>query len=285
MPGKDKVDGVSTNDSSKNDFRRIWSTNKVRVVRSWRNMAIGRKILFATTGGVLLTLIGASVGAAATGFSGFNSQSNAIGSIGSATVGLNFGSTQTIDSTIANLIPGDQVQEPVTITNTGTVPYGSVEMSVGATDTYGNNPPQTANNQTETAGATVPSTNFSFLNPQTQANDLALTLQQCSVAWTAPTSAGQPYTCSGTETTSTNALFNGVPATAGINEIAAATTGTTGVPSDVSVPLDTLGTNSSAYMLFTWNLPEAASNYYANQSLALTTTFVAVQPTGSTIAG
>lgn len=138
------------------------------------NLFHRKRILFAAS--LSTTVVFGGLALATQGFSAFNSTVAPAGqTVTSGTVTLS-DTASSLSTPITNLIPGDIVQEPITLSNSGTVNFGSVVLGVTA--------PSTAAWDTLITGS----------------DGLTLEGQDCSVSWT-QSAVGQPWTCSGTTTT------------------------------------------------------------------------------------
>lgn len=119
-------------------------------------------------------LLAAAAGVAGLGtYGGFSGTTEASTEVASGTVILSGAESSAITVAATNVIPGDTMQRPVTLSNTGTVDFSSTTLTTTSVGT----------DATLTSGA----------------NPLRMSIDSCSTAWT-ETGTTKTYTCAGTTT-------------------------------------------------------------------------------------
>ncbi len=209
-------------------------------------MPFSHKNLFIA-GSAVAALVFGITAVATSGFSNWSSpQSISGGPYSTGTVTLSAGSSSVLSQSISGLQPGYHTEMPVTVINSGTVPFGSITLGLSANPT-----------NSELVSGT---------------GSLDVEVQTCSVAWTPTTTtvngvAVTTYLCSGTMGTAL-----------GVSPSSSSPQTTAG--SLLANPSTLVGSNlgiTSNHYLITLSMPSDAPNSDQGQSVTLTYTFTGTQ--------
>lgn len=207
--------------------------------------------------------------------------------VNSGTLTLALGGTATFSQSVSNMAPGDYVQAPITLTNTGTVGIAVVTLATNVT--------------------TVSPSGAPLFTGDSSSAGLQVYAQECSGSWTP---ANQVYSCSGTVTpilgqsvslaaltasastlTPPSGSYGYVPQASGSPEAGEGNTSATTLlamssaknTQGVSEVIGSTGSNTvpdTTHLLITYYLPVQADNTFQGNSGHIQYTFTATQRAG-----
>jgi hypothetical protein len=207
-------------------------------------------------GSALAALAIGGTALATNGFSSWSAnQHTSGGPYTAATLTLAASSSSVLTQSVSGLQPGYHTEIPVTVANSGTVPFGSISLGVTASPS---------------SSALVSGT-----------GSLDIEIQTCTVPWTPSTVtingiAVTTYSCTGTVSTALGVSPSSASAQTSVESLLSSPSALTGA---------NLGINSNNNYLITLSMPTNAPNSDQSQSVSLSYIFTGTQTSPSYIGG
>ena len=206
----------------------------------------------------------------------------------SGTLNLGLTGTSTFSQNVSNMAPGDYVQAPITLTNSGTVGISVVTLTTAVSNLSPTSAPLFAGNSSsaglqvyaqECVGGTWSQTNAVYNCSGTTTPILGSPVSLSSLTATASTltppsgSYGYLPQASGSPSVGESSTNSSTPLTMKASQNALGVSEEIGSKGSTTVP-------DTAYLLITYYLPPEANNAFQADSAAITYTFEATQRAG-----